>query len=126
MTTQRVLSGRKARFVGLLASGLTQAEAAQELGITKRTANRYMQDPRVRHALSQAQDLALGDVCRRMSAGASNMLDVLQAVANDSTMPASVRVRAALGWLDVLFKARELLELTARVQAIEERLSNGG
>jgi len=125
MTTQGVVSGRKGTFVAALTSGLTQAEAAQAIGVTRRTAQRYMTDPVVRHALSQAQDQALGDVARKMNAGANEMLDVLRAVAQDNTMPPAVRVRAALGWLEVLFKAKELLELTTRVAIIEQRLSMG-
>ena len=106
----------------LLAAGKSQAEAGRELGVTRRTANRYLQDPSVRHALSQAQDNSLGDAARRMSAGAGAMLDVLQAVAADATMPPSVRVAAAKTWLDVMFRAKEMLELSERVAELEAKM----
>ena len=122
MTTADVLSGRKAKFVGLLVAGMGQAEAGRELGVTRRTANRYMQDPAVRAALQAAQDDALADTTRRLNAGASQMLDVLQKVANDSTMPASVRVAAARTWLETMFRAKELLELTERITALEVKM----
>jgi len=117
-----VLAGKKAALVRLLAQGATLSAAAVGAGVGLRTAQRYMQDPLVRVALAQAQDAALGDVARRMSAGAGAMLDVLQAVAADVAMPPSVRVAAARTWLETMFRAKEMLELSARVAALEAKL----
>jgi len=122
MSCEAVLSPRQRAFVALLASGKNQEQAAQVLGVQARTCRRWFASPVVRAALARAQDEALGDVCRRMSAGASDMLDVLQAVARDGDMPAGVRVRAALGWLDTMFKTKELLELVERIGVLEKTL----
>lgn len=119
-STGCVLTARQQAFVGALLAGLTQTEAAQTIGVTTRTATRYMAEPLVRAALSQAQGDALAQVTRRMNAGANRALDTLHDVMSDSTMPPSVRVRAALGWLEQSFKARELLEIEQRLEALEE------
>lgn len=42
MTTDGILSGREKQCVGLLASGLTQREAAERLGISPRTVAVYV------------------------------------------------------------------------------------
>ncbi len=126
MTTESdVLRGRKRAFVAALAGGLSQADAARAVGVTPRTANRYMHDPGVRLALAQIQDAALGDVCRRMAADAREMLGVLTAVAKDAAMPPTVRVRAAASWLEMLFRAKELWELNQRVSDLEAKIREG-
>ena len=122
MAYQADLSPRQRAFVGLLVSGKTQEQAAQTLGVEPRTCRRYYANPAVRLALKEAQDEGLAQVCRRMSAGAGAMLDVLQAVAADVAMPPSVRVAAAKTWLDVMFRAKEMLELSQRVAALEAKM----
>ena len=113
---------RRRRAVELLVRGLSQEEAAEALEVTARTVRRYLAEPTFRVALAEAQDEALGRVARRMTAGASEMLDVLESVACDGGMPPTVRVRAALGWLAQLWRAKELQELAERVRALEEAL----
>jgi len=124
MTYAGDLTTRQKAFVAAMAAGLTQAEAATTIGVLVRQCRRYMATPKVRLALKEAQDDALGDVTRRMNAGSHNALAVLEAVMNDQTLNAAVRVRAALGWLETAFKARELLDLAERVRQLEQNLED--
>jgi Flp pilus assembly protein TadB len=112
------------RFVERLAEGESIAQAGKSVGVSRRTAYRWAGDPRVRVALSALQDAALSDVARRLQAGARTMLDVLERVAADCSEPASVRLRAALGWLDLSFRATELLDLAQRLEELEERFAD--
>ena len=126
MTGGEDLSARKRAFVAAMAAGLTQTEAAASVGVKDRTARRYMASPLVRAELASAQDGILSQVTLRMGAGSNRALDVLEAVMVDKTMPASVRVRAALGWLEHRWKAQELHVLTQRIEALEEAQTKGG
>lgn len=122
MATRSDVSPRQQALVAALASGLTKTEAAATLGLGQRTVQRYLNRPEVRLALKAAQDDTLAEVARKMNAGGLTALGVLEQVMGDKTMPPTVRVRAALGWLDVAFRAKELYDLAERIASLEERL----
>lgn len=116
------LTARQRAFVAGLAAGLTPVDAGAAVGVSERTARRYMAEPKVRAAIRQAQDDALGDVTRKLNADSRRMLDVLLSIARDTETAAGVRVSACRAWLDVAFKARELLDLAERMGELERRL----
>jgi len=118
------LSTRQSAAIRALVTGATQADAASAAGVTERTIRRYLGEPVFVLALRQAQDVALGGVTRKMASGASDALDVLMVVMADEYVPAAVRVRAALGWLNTLWKARELADLAERITALEREIEN--
>ncbi len=122
MSTRGQLSSRERAVVAALAAGLTKKEAAATVGVRPETVSRYLRDPQVCAAIKEAQDQSLAQITRRMGAGSNTALDVLQAVMADAAMAPAVRVRAALGWLEQAWKARELSELTERVSELERRL----
>lgn len=125
MSRRGKLSPRERAAVAALASGLSKTDAAASVGIRPETLSRYLRDPHVRDALVKAQDEAFSQLSRRMNANSNQMLDVLIGIAQSDDMPPSVRVRAALGWLDGAWKAWELLTLTRRVRSLEERVMDG-
>jgi len=119
LTAKPDLAGRKAAFVAALTAGMTQIEAARSLGVGPRTCRRYYADPQVRAALKAAQDDGLSDIVRRLNSGSQAALAVLLGVMNDAGEPGSVRIRAAQIWLEAAFRARELLDLAARLAVLE-------
>lgn len=123
MTSKPVVSGRKAKFVALLAEGKTYEEAAQEIGVSLRTCSRYASDPMVTAALRVAQDDALGDVVRRMNSGAGDCLDVLREIMRDKAQSGGVRIRAAQVWLEQAFKGRELLDMAKEIAELREMVN---
>jgi len=125
MTAKTVLSARKKAFIAAITAGMTQKEAAAAIGISLRTAGRYMADPMVRAALSEAQDAAFGQVTVRMASGSNEALTVLQAVMRDRTISPSVRVRAAQIWLEHCQRFRELNDLANRVAMLEQKINGG-
>ena len=124
MTYQSDLPARQRAFVACLISGLTQAEAAEVLGVKPRTCRRYYASPFVRAALAEAQDAAFGDTVRKMSATSGEAVDVLRVVMADTGMAGGVRTRAAQVLLDTAFRGRELLDLSERLARLEERIKN--
>lgn len=124
MSRLTVLSTRQRAFIGAIVAGMTYAEAAATIGVTPRTATRYMGDPLVKAALSEAMDATFGQVTHRMAGGTNEALDVLRDIMTDGTISASVRVRAAVAWLDAAPKWREAVDLVDRVTALEQRTEN--
>ena len=125
MSSGTVLSTRQRAFVAATVAGMTHAEAAETIGVTPRTATRYMGDPLVRAALSEAMDATFGQVTHRMAGGTNEALDVLRDIMTDGTISASVRVRAAVAWLDAAPKWREAVDLVDRVMALEQKHVGG-
>lgn len=124
MSAEIDLSPRKRAFVAALAGGRSRTQAAKAVGISPRTARRYLADPLVVAALAEAQAETLGDVARRLNAGALMALDVLEAVMADAALSPNVRVRAALGWLAEAWQAREMLDFEARLSRLEAALES--
>ena len=124
MTRQSDLTTRQRAAIAALVTGATQEAAAEAVGVKARTLRRWQERPLFVAELRAAQDAALSDVTRELADGAKDMLTVLRAVAKDSSMPPHVRVRASLGWLGQLWRARELDELAARIATLEERMES--
>lgn len=121
MTASSDLTPRQRAAIALLVTGATQETTAQSVGVRARTLRRWLEKPFFVAELRAAQDAALAGVTRDLAAGAGDMLVTLRTIAKSVAMPPHVRVRAALGWLAQLWRARELDELTDRVTALEER-----
>ena len=122
MTRPRNISHRQQLAIEALAEGKTKREASVAAGVQPCTLSRWMREKLFRAALAQAQGEVLGYVVRRMGGAAGDMLVVLEAIAADKNMAAATRVRAALGWLTQLWRAEELHELAARIEALESRM----
>ncbi len=125
MTCGSDLAPRQRAFVAAMVAGMTQEEAAGSIGVKARQCRRYMATPKVRLALRQAQDDALGDVTRCLNTGSNEALDVLKEVMHDKTQPGGVRIRAAQVWLETAFRARELLDFQERLAALESAGGGG-
>jgi methylaspartate ammonia-lyase len=119
------LSARQQRLAAALAAGKDVRSAAKAARISERTAYRYLNDPAVRAALSQALDDALSMATRRVVAAMTEALTTLEAVHADTKQPASARVSAARAILAAGPRLREAVDLAERVQRLEEQLSEG-
>ena len=124
MSSKTVLSARQRAFIAGIVAGMTHAEAAATVGVTSRTATRYMGNPLVRAALSESMDATFGQVTQRMAGGTNEALDVLRGIMVDKEVSPSVRVRASVAWLDAAPKWREAVDLVDRVMALENRMEN--
>ena len=98
----------------------TIAAAAKTAGIGETTAYRYLKDPAVKLALSQALDAALGQVTRRAVDEMGEALETLAEIHKDEEAPAGSRVSAARTIFAETPKLREALDLAERVTALEE------
>ena len=120
MARKSGLSAKQIAFVAALVTGKTQEQAATAIGISIRQARRYYALPAVQAALRAAQDEGLAEAVRIMNAGSKTALRMLVELMCDDRVAAGIRLRAAQVWLEQAFRARELLDLTQRVAALEQ------
>jgi hypothetical protein len=123
-------NGRENLVAALLREG-TVAKAAAAVGITERTAYRYMAEADFSAALREARQAAVAQAVAILSGAAAAAATTLRAVAEDEgTLPA-VRVTAAgmilrhalqVGEGDI---ADRLAELEAKVAALSAAQPNG-
>lgn len=113
---------RKKRFVETLLAGLDVEEAAVEVGRSPRTGRRWLRDPSIQKALSQAQAERLRLLSTAVMQVAGKGLGVLEEVLDDPAAPAYVRVAAAKAVLDCAMRLYEFANLSERIEALEEQL----
>jgi len=115
-------TARQRRFLTALLAAPTASAAAQTVGISERTARRYLADPAFRRALQERQDALLSEATRAALRWMLAALDVLASVAADEGAPAASRVAACRALLDCAIKLIETNTLSERIAELEERL----
>lgn len=120
------LTVRQRRFIAALIAHRTIGEACEAAGIGERTGYRYLSNPAVRYALSEAQTQELGQITRKAVAAMTEALETLVGIAKDVAAPASARVSAARAILENALRFHEAVDLAERVAALEEKLQNTG
>lgn len=100
----------------------TLLAAAQAIGVNEQTLRRWLKDPAFaadyKAARRQTLELAVGAL---HDLAGEAVLTLRQTLTAD--VPAAVRVRAALGILERAFAGAEMLDLDARVEALEARFA---
>jgi phage terminase small subunit len=117
------LNARQRRFVAALVANATVRDAAAAAEIGERTAWRYLQQPAVKKALAERQDVVLAHVSRRLATEMGAALDVLGSIMRDRAASDAARVSAARAVLDSGLKLAELVSLAERVTLLEERVT---
>ena len=104
------------------------AEAATLSGQGERTIYRWLNEPTFRDALAEAETRLIDDVSRRLLQLQAAALDTLESLLSTDTPGASdsIKLRAAQLALDHLLKLREMRDIEARLQAVEELLAING
>ncbi|HTU18559.1 MAG TPA: hypothetical protein VMG10_10905 [Gemmataceae bacterium] len=110
-------------LLAALAIGATVENAARKAGISERTAYRRLADPDFQARVDQLRRENLARTAGMLSGAALGSVKTLVDLAQDVSVPASVRRGAARDVLDMAVKYRESAEMEQRVAAIEKRLS---
>jgi AcrR family transcriptional regulator len=113
------LHRRKLQLVQALAAGLPVDVAAERVGISPRTAYRYLRDEAVVQALRLVERELLQVLARRLATLAVRATEALEAALQDDGAPWSVRVRAADALLDHAEKLAYLARLEERLTELE-------
>jgi len=116
------LTAKKRLFVGALAVHSTVKAAAASVAVGERTAWRYMGDPAVRAAIAERQSAVLAQVTDGVLSDMSAARVLLLAMMNDPKVTDGVRVRAALGVLEVGLRLFEMISLNDRITELERQV----
>ncbi len=103
----------------LLTTGEVKAAAA-ETGIHRDTLHRWLKEPVFLDAVRQAEAAALDELSRLLVGLGRTAVATITKAMSDPDTPVATRVRAADVALGRLLQLRELAQLEARVQALEQ------
>ncbi len=123
--TPAALSPKQRRAVeALLATG-EAAAAAREAGVARDTLYRWLKQPAFLAEVRKAEAAALDELSRLLVRLGRTAAATLAKAMSDPAAPYPTRVRAADAALSRLLQLRELAQLEARVQALEEAAGLG-
>lgn len=106
-----------------LLAGRTITAAAREVGVGRRTAQRWVKEPTFRRAQRDAERQALGDTTRQLARLSSHAVKTLGEVMVDPAVPAAVRVRAASEVLARHIQLRSATDLDDRLLELEDAIA---
>src|SRR5215212_6297457 len=112
----------RSQVVEMAVLGHDAATIADRAELSVRQIRRYLAEPATRARIRELEDERLRAVARKAAALGGSAVVVLATIANDKGQPATARVSAARGLLDVMVKLGETADLIERIAALEERL----
>ncbi|VTU02487.1 phage protein : Phage protein OS=Acetonema longum DSM 6540 GN=ALO_17461 PE=4 SV=1 [Gemmataceae bacterium] len=104
-----------------LACGATVEAAARQCGLTDRTIYRRLSEPAFKDRLQALRTDMVARAAGMLTAAAGEAVRTLLQLQKDA--PATVRLGAAKAVLEVGMKLREIVDLEARMAALEARLA---
>lgn len=116
----RKLPTKKARAISALLSCRTVEEAAKQAKVGERTLHRWLTDPTFKAHLARAEGALIDGATRRLLRAQERAVSTLEEILQDSEARPSVRLRAAQIVIDAMLKLRELRNIEARLQVLEE------
>ena len=120
--TDTVLTGKQADFIEALLTTRTIEEAANQSGISRRTAYRYLQSQHVRDKVASLQTDGLQSVLHEAVGAMGLAVTTLREIAGDGKAPYGARVSASRALLEVGLRLKELLDLGERLATLEEAM----
>lgn len=114
------LHSRQRRAIEALLTGQTITDAADHAGVTRQTVTRWLAQPEFKSALAEAQSAALAAFGAGLVGLSESALQVLAEAMTDERT--ANRLRAASIHANSLLRIAELVDLAARVEALEQRL----
>jgi hypothetical protein len=119
------LSSAQRKGIAALLSARNVEAAAKASGIGERTLWRWLAEEHFKAALANEEMNLIDFAVRQLLQLQQGAIGILAKVLADPKTPASVKVRAALGMLDITVKLRELRNVEARLCALEALYFDG-
>ena len=114
---EKVLTTKQRRAIVSLMTRPTIATAAKDCGTSSRQLFRWMKEPHFAEALKAAQAEAMASALRMLTTNMASAAVVLQHTMATGTP--GLKLRAALGLINVLPGLREKVELEERIAQLE-------
>lgn len=120
------LSGKQIKLVGALAQGMSVKDAAQECQLSYRTAYRWFALPEVKQALKAARDELFNEQLQILRLGVRKAMATLTKHMSADVEPTSAsQLQAARFWLENAIAVHKMVDLEARLAAMEEAVQHG-
>ena len=110
MSNVRQLKPRQLTAVQLLATGTPAYKVAERLEVSTMTLYRWQRLPEFEEKLRVISSSGLEEVAKKMNATTLTAIETLQEVLCDMREPSAVRMKAALGVLNVMPSINDILE----------------
>lgn len=117
------LTPKQARAIAFLLTSKTLVEAAKASGIAERTLYEWLNQTTFRQELRRAERGSVENASRRLVAGQNKALDALEGLITKGRNE-GVKRAAAMDWLNMLLKYRDLGDIEERLSRLE-RAQNG-
>jgi transposase len=121
VNTEKVITVQQQKAITALLSERNKRDAAKTAGVSEKTLYTWLNDKDFRAALRDAEKAILDDVTRRLSAGQRLALDALAKLIQ-SARHESTKLRAAVAWLELSLKFRDMQDIEERLTALEAAL----
>jgi hypothetical protein len=112
------INARQKRTIEALLTCRTAVEALEQVGVSRTTYYRWMNDPDFVLHLREAEALGLDEATRYLDNGRYNALTTIEGLMTTSESDA-IRLRAAQIYLDVSVKFRETASIETRISELE-------
>jgi transposase-like protein len=119
--TERKLTVRQYRAIGILASGSTVEAVAEQVGVSRQTVHKWMTRPDFKAAIDEARRLVIQTAFDSMSAIVSKAVTAIKELL-ESPIP-MIRLRSAELVLRFCRENVEIAALVERLKRIESRLN---
>ena len=117
------LTVKQRRTIAAIIASRTHEDAMQTARITRQTFYKWMKSSAFRDELNRQLDDFTADAIGQLKSAAGEAVQTLRGLLASENE--NVRLRAALGIIDQINKAKEL-EITARLDAIEKAIEEKG
>jgi hypothetical protein len=122
----RNLTLRQQKTIMALLQEPTIEKAAALASVGEASVYRWLRQDGFRHAYQVARREAVSQTVARLQKVSSEAADVLACLMRNGELPGSVRLGAAKSVLEMSLKGLETEDLSARIETLEKRLSEGG
>ncbi|RJP51874.1 MAG: hypothetical protein C4586_03730 [Anaerolineaceae bacterium] len=117
-TDNHSLTPKQSRAIGYLLTCRTAGDAAKKSGVSEKTIFTWMKLDNFRAALRDASRESIDNASRRLMQGQGEALDSLSALMTKGRNE-SVRRAAAVDWLNLMLKYKDLNDVEERLSKLE-------
>lgn len=113
--------GKQAAFLQAMLTSRTKKEACEKAGISRTTANKYLEDPDFKEALSEARRESVGETANYMRAALTECVDRLLTIIRDEDVSPAIHVQAVNAMFANYRPLVDEIELTERMEALQQK-----
>ena len=111
------------KVIAALLTSRTQGEAAETLGVSVRSLQRWQRHEGFQKEFARAKQTMLAQTLAKLQADSAGAAHVLAELARDNDSPPAVRASSAARLLELTFRGVEFSELDARLRKLEGGLN---